>query len=66
MAFFQRMDANGDGKLVESEMPERMRERFATMDANGDKSVDAEEFKKASANFRGRGPGGGGPPAAGG
>ncbi|HVV99059.1 MAG TPA: efflux RND transporter periplasmic adaptor subunit, partial [Planctomycetaceae bacterium] len=66
MAFFQKMDANGDGKLVESEMPERMRERFATMDANGDKSVDAEEFKKASANFRGRGPGGGGPPAAGG
>ena len=70
--FFASLDKDGDGKLTEEEMPERMRERFALMDANKDKSIDKDEFIKGMEAFRaaggGRGEGrGGGPrPEAGG
>jgi Ca2+-binding EF-hand superfamily protein len=71
MAFFQRMDKDGDGKVTEDEMPEFMKARFAAMDANGDKAIDKEEWQKASAAFqasggRGGAPGGGRPDAGGG
>jgi HlyD family secretion protein len=63
MAFFQRMDQNGDGKVTEDEMPEFMKGRFAAMDTNGDKAIDKDEWQKAAAAFQaggGRGGGGGG------
>lgn len=43
-SLFDRLDANGDGKLVPDEMPERQRGRFGRMDANGDGAVSREEF----------------------
>src|SRR6516225_3701268 len=46
MAFFQRMDQNGDGKVTEDEMPEFMKGRFAAMDTNGDKAIDKDEWQK--------------------
>jgi Ca2+-binding EF-hand superfamily protein len=52
------MDKNSDGKLTEDEMPDRMKERFAAMDANNDKSVDKAEFIKAMEAFRAAGGGG--------
>jgi hypothetical protein len=45
-----------------------MKERFAAMDANKDKSVDKDEFLKAMEAFRGGGGGSGrrgGPPGGG-
>lgn len=63
-ALLKRFDADGDGKMSEAEAPAQMKDRFATMDANGDKFVDLDEWTKASAAFRasggGGGPGGGG------
>lgn len=69
--FFASLDKDGDGKLTEEEMPERMKANFAAMDANKDKSVDKDEFLKAMEAFRnaggGRGEGrGGARPEAGG
>jgi HlyD family secretion protein len=61
MAFFQSMDKNGDGKLTEDEMPDRMKERFSAMDTNSDKAIDKDEWQKAAAAFQG-GRGRGGPP----
>jgi uncharacterized membrane protein len=61
------MDANRDGKLTADEMPERMRDRFDSMDTNGDKSVDPGEYTQAMQAFMkmmrqsGGPPGGGGP-----
>ncbi|MGE5191877.1 MAG: hypothetical protein ACM3U2_05200, partial [Deltaproteobacteria bacterium] len=67
LAFFQRLDQNGDGKVTEEEMPEFMKARFAAMDANGDKSIDKDEWQKAAATFQARGGGrrGGSPPGGG-
>lgn len=70
---FQQLDKNGDGKLQEDELPERMRSRFAEIDVNGDKAVDQGEWAVASRRFQrnrgeGKGPpgdGSGGPPAGG-
>jgi HlyD family secretion protein len=65
---FARMDANGDGKLVADEIPEQARQfmKIETMDKNGDKAVDKDEFMKAMEEFRkrfqqGGGGGAGGP-----
>ena len=67
MAFFQRLDQNGDGKVTVEEMPEFMKSRFAAMDANGDKVIDKDEWQKAAAAFQaGGGRRRGGPPDAGG
>lgn len=62
MAFFQNLDKNSDGKLTEDELPDFIKTRFATIDTNSDKSIDKDEWQKASAAFQGRG---GGPPAGG-
>ena len=43
---------NGDGKLQESEAPERMRPMFSRLDTNGDRAIDAQE---AAAMRSGRG-----------
>lgn len=40
-----RFDKNGDKKLSKDEMPERMQERFADLDADKDGFVTAEEFR---------------------
>ncbi|HWA97034.1 MAG TPA: EF-hand domain-containing protein [Pirellulales bacterium] len=54
---FRRGDANGDGKLERDEVPEERREMFDRMvehvDANGDKALSLEEFRKGIAMARG-------------
>jgi hypothetical protein len=55
LAFFQRLDQNGDGKVTEDEMPEFMKARFTAMDTNGDKAIDKDEWQKAAAAFQGGG-----------
>jgi HlyD family secretion protein len=74
-AAFARMDADSDGSLTQTELPEPMQAAFASMDGNSDGKISMEEFTAAGARFRGgrRGgggpggpPGGGGPPGAGG
>ena len=66
-AFFNSMDADGDGKLVADEIPERMLRRLPGMDADGDDVITLEEFQTAISNLRsgaggrgGKGGGGGG------
>ena len=69
-AFFNSMDADGDGKLVADEIPERMLRRLPGMDADGDDVITLEEFQTAISNMRsgaggrggkgGKGGGGGG------
>lgn len=48
------MDQNGDGKWSEDELPPFLRRQFSTIDANGDKFVDADELKQALEKFRRR------------
>ena len=42
----QALDKNKDGKIDQSEAPERMKSRFAQMDLNKDGSIDGDELKK--------------------
>jgi hypothetical protein len=45
IAAFARLDSNGDGVLVQSEVAEVLTpEQFAAVDANGDGRVSREEF----------------------
>lgn len=44
---FKRLDANGDGKLSQEELPDRLRENFARIDANSDGAIDVDELAKA-------------------
>jgi len=46
-ANWKRMDRNNDGKVTKDEFPERFRDRFDQMDADGDGSVSSEEFVAA-------------------
>ena len=69
---FQRLDANGDGKIDLDELPEPVREglgRFIEQaDANRDKSLSLEEFRKGhdyARRLAGVGPQGAGGPNAG-
>lgn len=67
---FKRLDANGDGKLVADEVPERMKERFDKMDSNGDGAITLEElktvFEKRAQKGKGGPDGKGGPEGKGG
>ncbi len=49
-ALFERMDQNGDGKVVTDEVPEPRRERFAKLleraDQDDDGSLSLEEFRR--------------------
>ncbi len=60
LAMFERMDANGDGKLAKEEWSERFRERAEAMDKDADGAISMDEFKAGMANARP--PGGGRPP----
>lgn len=42
---FERMDANGDGKLVREELPERLRPNFERVDADGDGFITPDEHR---------------------
>jgi Ca2+-binding EF-hand superfamily protein len=44
-AMMEKFDANKDGKLAVSEMPEKMQEHMGEVDANKDGFVTADEFK---------------------
>ncbi|MGI9239251.1 MAG: hypothetical protein ACR2RV_00530 [Verrucomicrobiales bacterium] len=43
-------DADGDGKLSREEAPERMKDRFDTMDSNGDGFIEKAEIEARFAN----------------
>jgi Ca2+-binding EF-hand superfamily protein len=43
--FLKRLDANSDGKVELSEVPERMRDKLAAADTNHDGVLSAEELK---------------------
>ncbi|HZN34436.1 MAG TPA: hypothetical protein VFB80_11480 [Pirellulaceae bacterium] len=45
--FFDRLDANKDGKLSKEELPERMREGLARLDADGDGSISPDELARS-------------------
>jgi len=55
-AFFDRLDANGDGKLAGDEFTGRFAERAKGFDSDGDDEVSKEEFQ---AGMQAMGPGGG-------
>lgn len=46
--FFDRLDANGDGKISRDEAPPRLRDRFNRIDANNDGSITPDEFRNAA------------------
>jgi multidrug resistance efflux pump/Ca2+-binding EF-hand superfamily protein len=45
---FKELDKDGDDKVSEEEMPERMRRNFSDLDKNSDGSLDRKEFKEWS------------------
>lgn len=59
-AAFARFDTDQNGKLSEDEMPPPLKGSFAVLDANGDKSIDKEEWQKGAASMSRGGDGGGG------
>jgi len=52
---FKRLDRNGDGKVGLDELPEKMAERLAGADSDGDGAISQEEFEQARKSFGGRG-----------
>lgn len=54
---FDRLDANGDGKLSESEIPDRMRQFIGEADADGDGSISKAELGTAFSRGRPGAPG---------
>ena len=59
--FFQRRDANGDGKLAGEEIPERLRRNLEEIDADRDGAVTLAEYRDGMSRMfrrrRSRGPG---------
>ena len=45
MAFFERFDANGDGRLTQAEIDEVRQSRLAEFDQDGDGSLTLEEYQ---------------------
>lgn len=62
--FLQRFDKDSDGKVSKDEAPDRMKERFDSLDTNKDGFLDAGELSKLRPPSGG-GAGGGGPRPAG-
>lgn len=54
-AMLSRLDANSDGKLERSEVPERMQQMFDRFDTNSDGVISAEEIEAAAARSGGAG-----------
>lgn len=57
--FISQFDADRDGKLQESELPERMQSMFDRLDENGDGAVSADEMEASFNRMRERGNRGG-------
>jgi len=55
----KRIDKNSDGKISKEEAPERLQERFSTLDANKDGFLDAGELSKLKPPSGGSRPSGG-------
>jgi HlyD family secretion protein len=51
---FDWLDQNGDSKVSESELPERMKLAMNRIDINGDKAIDREEWRKGAHALTGR------------
>jgi len=62
---FTRFDANGDGKLDKSEVPERMQAVFAELDKNSDGAVTRDEWAAARQMMMRQRPSGPGAPPGG-
>ncbi|MBM4107768.1 MAG: PDZ domain-containing protein, partial [Phycisphaerae bacterium] len=62
--FIARLDANGDGKIERSEVPERMAAFFDQADGNGDGVIDAAEMEALASRIPGGREGRGGRTAA--
>jgi Ca2+-binding EF-hand superfamily protein len=61
-----QFDKDGDGKLSNEEVPERMRPLMSGADEDGDGKIDRSELIGAMSRMPGRGRGPGGPDGAGG
>ena len=48
---FERSDANADGKLTGDEIPERLRDKIAMIDKDGDGAITKSEFAAMSARM---------------
>lgn len=55
----EQADANGDGQIARSEVPEQFGRFFGRMDTNGDDVIDAEEIERVKQFSGSRGRGGG-------
>lgn len=54
---FEQVDADGDGRIVVEEFPERLRDRFPDIDTDGDGALSKKEYEapRANRNRGGRG-----------
>ena len=51
---FEKLDANGDGKLSREELPERVRKNFERVDANKDGGISKEEHTAVLNRMKGQ------------
>lgn len=52
--FFERLDRDGDGRISKDEAPEPMKDRFNTLDTNGDSYLSLDEFRAGVPSFGNR------------